>query len=172
MHLSRTAQVLCRNPIPTQIRCVTGTTQGISQRFGAFGQWRSPTTAVTQGLSLLYPVNAGQFMNPKHITAGSPLEGIPSQTLLVLLSSSFSHSLDGTNMDQANDFHSVLGSQDVHTQGHFQHHLFLPEISFTSTVACYGRDSNCGATETKFILQAVLDIFLPGCESARDFPSR
>ena len=36
-------------------------------------------------------------------------------------------------MDQANDLHSVPVSQDVHTQGHSQHHLFLPEINFTST---------------------------------------
>jgi len=87
MHLTWTAQVLCRNPIPPQFRCVTGTTQGISHRFGAFGQSRNPTTAVTQGLSLLYPLDAGQYMNAKHTTAGSPLEGIRSQTLLLLLPS-------------------------------------------------------------------------------------
>ena len=29
-------------------------------------------------LSLLYPVDTGQSVNTKHITAGSPLEGIPS----------------------------------------------------------------------------------------------
>ena len=38
VHLAWTAQVLYRNPIPTQTRCVTGTTQGISHSFGAFGQ--------------------------------------------------------------------------------------------------------------------------------------
>jgi len=32
------AHVLYRNPIPTQTPCVTGTTQGISHRCGAFGQ--------------------------------------------------------------------------------------------------------------------------------------
>jgi len=36
-------------------------------------------------------------------------------------------------MDQAHDFDSVLGSREVHSQGHFQHHLLLPEISFTAT---------------------------------------
>jgi len=38
MHLTWTAQVLYRNPFPTQTRCVTGTTQGISHRFGDCGQ--------------------------------------------------------------------------------------------------------------------------------------
>jgi len=46
VHLTWTAQVLYRSPIPTQTRCVTDTTQGTSHRFGAFGQWRNPTTAV------------------------------------------------------------------------------------------------------------------------------
>jgi len=86
MHLTWTVQVPCRNPILFQSHCVTGTTQGISHRFRAFVQSLSPTTAVMQGLSLLYPVDAWQCMNTKHITAGSPLEGIPSQTLLDLLS--------------------------------------------------------------------------------------
>jgi len=51
---------------------------------------------------------------------------------------SFNHPLDGKIMNQAHDFHGVSGLQDVHTRGHFQNHLLLPEISFTSTTGPQG----------------------------------
>ena len=57
----------------------------------------------------------------------------PPKLCWFFLKPSFSHSFDDTIKELSKDFHSVPGSQDVHTQRHFQQHLSFLEISFTST---------------------------------------
>ena len=88
----------CRNTIPIQSSQVTDP-KTTSDTFSAFVQ----ATAGRQVLSHLYPVDGG---------SASP--------------TSFGHPLDDAIEEQTNDFHSVPGSRDVHSQGHFQKHLVLP----------------------------------------------
>ena len=88
----------CRNTIPVQSSHVTDAKR-TSDMFSAFVQ----ATAGRQVLSHLYPVDVG---------SASP--------------TSFGHPLHDATEEQTNDFHSVPGSPDVHSEGHFQKHLVLP----------------------------------------------
>ena len=72
-------------------------------------------------------------MNRKHITLGSLLICLLSNSCPFFFKPSFIPPLDDTTKEPSKDFHSVPGSQDVHTQRHFQQHLSFLEMSFTST---------------------------------------
>ena len=116
-----------------------------------------------QGLTHLHPVDAGQFMNRKDITSGSPLICL----LLTSAGSSFNSLLltllmiHSRNSPRSGQFtvHSVAGSQDVHTQGHFQQQVSFLEISLTSTTGPQG-------LQRPHRRQSPL---LPGCTSPASF---
>lgn len=132
--------------IGVQSRCVRDTSEGTAGRFGSFvqayvaSQARSvsvdqrlkPTTAVRHVLTHLHSADAEKVMNRKPITLGS--------RMIWLLPNSPSSSFNNPFLrplmiqsTQVNDFHSVPGSQLIHAQGHFEQHLVILEISFTSS---------------------------------------
>jgi len=104
-----------QEPHPVQTGCVTGTTQGISDRFGAFGPVMESCRCSSVNLSLLYPADAEQCMNTKHITPGS-LHLFPHKLCWFFSPPAFNPPLGGTITDQANGFHSDPVSKDVHAQ--------------------------------------------------------
>ena len=132
VHLRRTAQVLSRNPIPVQAGCVTGTTQGIADRFGAFG----PVTEShhCRDVRCVLALSSGCWAVPQYQAHHSRVSTCV-HSLSNSAGSSLSLCLTTSSMSEAwirLMICIVLVSEDVHTQGHFQHHLFLP--SFTSTM--------------------------------------
>ena len=136
MQLTWTAQVLYKIPIHIQnSACATGTTQGISDRFGAFGPMSEsyPCSDVRSVPSLSSRCWAVHECQAHHTR-------VPTRLYSLSISAGFDlpQYLTIPSMSQSRIrpmIFIVLVSQEVHTQGHSQHHLFLPEISFTSTTS-------------------------------------
>lgn len=132
------AQVLYRNPVPIQTSCVTSIAQGISDRFSALGPiMESHSYTDVRLLPSLYSrCWAVHEYEAQHTSVSIHVRSFSSSA-----SSSLPHHLTVPLMSQPwmrPMFFIVLVSQEVHTQGHSQDPLFLPEFIFNSTTGLQG----------------------------------